>query len=368
MRKSYDSLSALVVAGLSRDVLSGDCFLFVGKDLRRAKVLLWDGTGLCVYQKRLEQGRFTAPWRKTPADRTAKSLRMTMSELSLFLEGALGRAAWRCRPSRWCWGPWRDLPSGAMIPRHRMSEACGRLCRVLHLARENNVDVLRQAAMLLDQENHKLIEKNLALTRENLSLKGEPQLDLAMKLEELEQQLARRNQKLFGDSSEKRRRSAKADEEAEPQRGHGPREQPELPIVEEIHKLDVPDQTCPQCGGQLQEWAGQFEESFETDVLERRFIRRKHKRQKYRCACQSCVETAPGPAKLTKGGQYSVELAVQVAVSKYLDHLPLERQARIMQRQGLIIDSQTLWIRSKRWPRTWPWPMRHCMPTSWPSP
>ena len=197
--------------------------------------------------------------------------------------------------------------------------------------------------MILDRENHKLIEKNLALTREILSLKGEPQLDLAMKLEELEQQLARRNQKLFGDSSEKRRRSAKADEEAEPQRGHGPREQPELPIVEEIHKLDVPDQTCPQCGGQLQEWAGQFEESFETDVLERRFFRRKHKRQKYRCACQSCVETAPGPAKLTKGGQYSVELAVQVAVSKYLDHLPLERQARIMQRQGLIIDSQTLW-------------------------
>jgi transposase len=95
MRKSYDSLSALVVAGLSRDVLSGDCFLFVGKDLRRAKVLLWDGTGLCVYQKRLEQGRFTAPWRKTPADRTAKSLRMTMSELSLFLEGSTwaGRVA-----------------------------------------------------------------------------------------------------------------------------------------------------------------------------------------------------------------------------------------------------------------------------------
>ena len=98
------------------------------------------------------------------------------------------------------------------------------------------------------------------------------QLDLAMKLEELEQQLARRNRKLFGYSSEKRLRSTKVDEETEPQRGHGPREQPELPIVEQIHKLDVPDQTCPQCGGQLQEWAGQFEESFETDVLERRFF------------------------------------------------------------------------------------------------
>ncbi len=37
----------------------------------------------------------------------------------------------------------------------------------------------------------------LALARNSLSLKGEPQLDLAMKLEELEQQLARRNQEAF---------------------------------------------------------------------------------------------------------------------------------------------------------------------------
>ena len=86
MRKSYDSLSALVVSGLSRDVLSGDCFLFVGKDRRRAKVLLWDGTGLCIYQKRLEQGRFSAPW--SVGGSPAGTLRMTMSELSLFLEGS----------------------------------------------------------------------------------------------------------------------------------------------------------------------------------------------------------------------------------------------------------------------------------------
>ncbi len=111
-----DSLSALVVAGLSRDVLSGDCFLFVGKDLRRAKVLLWDGTGLCVYQKRLEQGRFTAPWRKTPADRAAKSLRMTMSELSLFLEGSTWAGRVTLSPDADGAGDrGEDLPSGATI-------------------------------------------------------------------------------------------------------------------------------------------------------------------------------------------------------------------------------------------------------------
>ena len=56
LRKGFDGLQALVAAQLQRDPLSGDCYLFVNRTRRRAKVLLWDGTGLCIYQKRLEQG------------------------------------------------------------------------------------------------------------------------------------------------------------------------------------------------------------------------------------------------------------------------------------------------------------------------
>ena len=44
-----------------------------------------------------------------------------------------------------------------------------------------------------------------------------------------------------------------------------------------------------------------------------------------------------------RGQRYSPEFAVEVAIGKYRDHLPLERQARIMRREGLAIDSQTLW-------------------------
>ena len=49
--------------GLQRDPLSGDVFLFVSRDRVRAKVLHFDGTGLCLYAKRLERGRFAALWR-----------------------------------------------------------------------------------------------------------------------------------------------------------------------------------------------------------------------------------------------------------------------------------------------------------------
>jgi len=83
MRKQYDSLAAIVAQSMNRNVLDGDVFLFVGRDRRRAKVLYRDGTGLCVFAKRLEKGHFFAP-RKHPADK----LKMTMSELTLLLEGS----------------------------------------------------------------------------------------------------------------------------------------------------------------------------------------------------------------------------------------------------------------------------------------
>ena len=61
LRKGYDGLYGLVVSELGRDPLSGDCFLFTNRVRTRAKVLVWDGTGLWVMTKRLEQGTFAWP-------------------------------------------------------------------------------------------------------------------------------------------------------------------------------------------------------------------------------------------------------------------------------------------------------------------
>ena len=91
MRKGFDGLSALVTQGLQRDPLSGDAFIFVSRDRVRTKVLHWDGTGLCIYAKRLERGRFARLWR----DEGDAPIRLTVSELDLFLEGStlVGRVA-----------------------------------------------------------------------------------------------------------------------------------------------------------------------------------------------------------------------------------------------------------------------------------
>jgi len=84
MRKGFDGLSALVEHQLKRDPLSGDLYLFVNRSRRKAKVLVWDGTGLCVYSKRLEVGQFACLWRGGDSGK----LKLTMSELQLFLEGS----------------------------------------------------------------------------------------------------------------------------------------------------------------------------------------------------------------------------------------------------------------------------------------
>ena len=84
LRKGFDGLSALVAEKLGRDPLSGDLFLFVSRNRIRAKVLHWDGTGLCLYAKRLEKGKFACLW--TAEDN--EEVRLTTTELSLFLEGS----------------------------------------------------------------------------------------------------------------------------------------------------------------------------------------------------------------------------------------------------------------------------------------
>ena len=83
MRKQYEGLSALVRQELGRNPESGDLFLFQNKRRNRAKVLHYDGTGLCVYAKRLDKGSFAPLWR----DSISKELPLTMTELQLFLEG-----------------------------------------------------------------------------------------------------------------------------------------------------------------------------------------------------------------------------------------------------------------------------------------
>jgi transposase len=119
----------------------------------------------------------------------------------------------------------------------------------------------------------------------------------------------------------------------------------EVPITleEENIPYHIENQCCPHCGEfSLKEMNNCFEESSEIDVIERRYFLKRHQRQKY--SCKSChkVATAPGGVKLTPGGEYSIDLATQIASDKFEDHIPLERQRKQMKRAGLNVEVKTL--------------------------
>ena len=118
MRKGFDGLYGMVVSHLDHDPLSGDLFLFVARNRKRAKVLMWDGTGLCLYAKRLEKGRFAKLW----AGEDSTTLELTASELALFLEGSRLVGKVPVSPERMCF---KCLTNNALIERIEHVEAGG---------------------------------------------------------------------------------------------------------------------------------------------------------------------------------------------------------------------------------------------------
>jgi transposase len=83
LRKGYNGLVGIVENQLRADVMGGELYLFVNIRRTGCKVLLWDGTGLCIFMKKLERGRFADLW--SAGD--GKPVRLTSSELALFIEG-----------------------------------------------------------------------------------------------------------------------------------------------------------------------------------------------------------------------------------------------------------------------------------------
>ena len=83
MRRSFDTLGALVVEHMGKDPFCGDLFVFVGRGKDRLKVLYWDTDGFGLWYKRLEEGTFKLP--KARGDQEVVELRA--SELAMLLEG-----------------------------------------------------------------------------------------------------------------------------------------------------------------------------------------------------------------------------------------------------------------------------------------
>ena len=194
--------------------------------------------------------------------------------------------------------------------------------------------LLRNVCRAYEASNRVLVDRLESLAKRLAELEGAEAAQAALELPDLR----------IGAPEEKAPQPAEKPpaKPRKPQTGHGPTPQLELPAEVTEYRFEEPPE-CPACGGEMSIWEGQFEESEEITVVETSFKISCQMRAKYTCACHGAVVTAPGPETLIPGGRYSIDFAVHSAVEKFCDHLPLARQSRRRQRQGLVVTSQTLW-------------------------
>jgi transposase len=212
---------------------------------------------------------------------------------------------------------------------------------------ETNPEVLRQFSLWLIDENEKLRKDNQRLRDQKAEA---AQLKLSM-----DDKFVTLRKLIFGKSSEKsssatRRRQDDKDLLLESQSlVPAPKETkteslPEDVVTHAMSEADLKEESKVRgLSDSNQDWKeipGLFDESTEVTVIERQYKKIRHRRKKYRYTGSDCPEkeiivTAPGPEKLLPGCSYSIDFAVQVVVDKFLYHLPLERQLRIMEAGGL---------------------------------
>lgn len=83
MRKSFDTLAALVQEVLEQDPLSGHLFVFRSKRGDRVKILYWNTHGYALWYTRLERGTFRFP----TADNNVTCLTISSTDLTMLLDG-----------------------------------------------------------------------------------------------------------------------------------------------------------------------------------------------------------------------------------------------------------------------------------------
>lgn len=81
MRKSFNGLCSLVSGVLSENPTSGALFVFINRRKTHIKILYFDGSGFCIWFKRLEQGQFN--YRAQAGDKQS----LEWAQLKLLLDG-----------------------------------------------------------------------------------------------------------------------------------------------------------------------------------------------------------------------------------------------------------------------------------------
>ena len=114
-----------------------------------------------------------------------------------------------------------------------------------------------------------------------------------------------------------------------------------LPRTDVVH---APASDCTDCGKPMRPLSEDIREVL--DYVPGRFVVTRHVRPKLSCRDCGTIAQAPMPSLPIERGNPGASLLAQVLVSKYGDHLPLYRQNKIFEREGITIERSTLadWV------------------------
>jgi transposase len=175
------------------------------------------------------------------------------------------------------------------------------------------------------------------IIKDNERLRGLNQ-ELEQKSFLIEEQFVTIKNKLFGKSSERSsRRSSDRDNSNKNKKKKVllPSERyPNAPLIEKHIILDqLP--SCKCCGSEMPD-SGMIEESQYLTKIPAQYYVVVQVRHKYACRkCHGDIQTAPALPRIKEGSSYSDEMIIDVAVSKYCDLIPIDRQAQMAGREGI---------------------------------
>ena len=206
---------------------------------------------------------------------------------------------------------------------------------------------LRAENARLKADNAELQAENAPLKADNDELREQCRV-VFEKLEEREHELALLKKKQFGSTSEasgskpKKPPRPKNDAAAQKKRRRNREEREKLPTEEVVHPLEPGNRTtCAACGLDTM-LAVEAESSVEYEWVPGRLARRVHQRERAMCTCCKSFVRAPGPVRVVDGGSYGPGFIGRLVVHKMLDCVPLYRQSKMLEREGLGIARSTL--------------------------
>jgi transposase len=177
----------------------------------------------------------------------------------------------------------------------------------------------------------------------------------ALRIAKLEHQLAGLRRQRFGATSESLEQldlaleeteievARTADPAAPEEAGEARRKPRRKPLPEQLPRTEtvlMPGETCNDCGGSLKRLGEDVTE--ELDYIPGRFVVNRFVRPRLACSCCEAIVQAELPSRPIERGRPGAGLLAHVLVSKYGDHLPLYRQSKIFERDGIDLDRSTL--------------------------